>query len=178
MGLDCYVEFRYADLDLRPAGELEAYRAMEQSRVLELLSLGFLTDSEASLALTGNLPPAGFKPLSGTMFKSQKVDVSAQPGTAASQTSTMKGGAPEKTPEQPKADSDSAVQNIASASLAAVQDLAYTMSRQASKPVEVNVAPSELHLTLAQEPNKPSRSFRVVRGEDGKVTGMEVVNGD
>ena len=60
-------------------------------------------------------------------------------------------------------------------SLTAVQDLAYTMTRQASKPVEVTVAPSELHLTIAPEANKPTRSIRVKRGEDGKVTGMEFV---
>jgi len=37
--------------------------------VLEQLSLGLITDDEASLALTGKLPPPGMKPLSGTMFK-------------------------------------------------------------------------------------------------------------
>jgi hypothetical protein len=37
---------------------------------LELLSLGLVTDAEASLKLTGKLPPPGYKPLSGTMFKS------------------------------------------------------------------------------------------------------------
>jgi hypothetical protein len=40
------------------------------------------------------------------------------------------------------------------------------------------VAPTELHLTIASEAQKPTKSVRVVRGEDGKVTGMEVVNGD
>ena len=70
MGYDIYVEYRYAAIDLRPAAELASFRAVDQSRVLELLSLGFITDEEASIQLTGNLPPAGFKPLSGTMFKS------------------------------------------------------------------------------------------------------------
>ena len=97
MAEDCYVEFQYADLDLRPQGELEAYRAMEQSRVLELLSLGLLTDAEACIRLTGNLPPQGYKDLSGTMFKSG----TSQVANPASQTSTMKGLEPE-TPAAPK----------------------------------------------------------------------------
>lgn len=69
MGIDGYVEFEYDSLDLRPAKELEAYKAMEQSRVLELLSLGMISDEEACIRLTGNLPPTGYKPLAGTMFK-------------------------------------------------------------------------------------------------------------
>jgi hypothetical protein len=67
-GLDVYVEFRYAPIDLRPELELEVFRATRQSRLLEQLSLGFLTDDEASIQLTGQLTPAGFKPLSGTQF--------------------------------------------------------------------------------------------------------------
>lgn len=98
MGQDCYVEFSYATLDLRPEAELEAYRSMKQSRYLDLLSVGLMTDEEVSIELTGNLPPAGYKPLMGTMFRGQsKADTSAQPGTAASGTSGLS-----KTPEAPK----------------------------------------------------------------------------
>jgi len=97
MAQDCFVEFRYADLDLRPQAELEAYKAMQQSRILEQLSLGLITDEEASIALTGNLPPAGSTPLSGTMFQSGAKST----GNPASQTSTMKGLTP-TTPAQPK----------------------------------------------------------------------------
>jgi hypothetical protein len=71
-GYDVYVDFRYADIDLRPESELEAFRSMHQERVLELLSLGFLSDDEAALDLTGSLTPAGFTPLSGTGFKQAK----------------------------------------------------------------------------------------------------------
>lgn len=71
-GFDVYVEFKYDTIDLRPDSELEAFRAQKQSRVLELLSLGLLTDDEASLQLTGRLPPEGYTPLAGTMFKSAK----------------------------------------------------------------------------------------------------------
>jgi hypothetical protein len=102
-GNDVYVEFKYADLDLRPQGELEAYKAMEQSRVLELLSLGLISDEEACVQLTGNLPPDGYSPKSGTMFKSGNTVIS----NPNSQTSVMnRGGAPDKlkpsTPAAPK----------------------------------------------------------------------------
>jgi hypothetical protein len=190
MGKDVYVEFKYATLDLRPVGELEAYKSMKQSRYLELLSLGMISDEEACIELTGNLPPAGYKPLMGTMFTSKKADTAAQPGTAASGTSGMK-GAPEAAKTGPKATVDDltrvaleAARTVANedlqrsheASLTAVQDMAYAISRQSTRPVEVTVAPSEMHLTLA-ESSKP-RSVKVIRGEDGKVTGMEVSNGD
>jgi hypothetical protein len=97
---DVFVEFTYADLDLRPQGELEAYKSMKQSRELELLSLGLISDEEACIALTGNLPPQGMKPLSGTMFKSGKVDA----GNPNSQTSNMgkKDELKPDTPAQPK----------------------------------------------------------------------------
>ena len=74
MGYDVYVEFAYDRIDLRPDSELEAFKAMKQSRVLELLSLGVMTDEEACLQLTGYLPPEGMKPLSGTNFRSNKVE--------------------------------------------------------------------------------------------------------
>lgn len=103
MGQDCYVEFKYADLDLRPSSELEAYKAMAQSRVLEQLSLGLITDAEACVKLTGNLPPAGYKLLSGTMFKSPSaVSPNAQPGTNASQTSGLGKNLAPDTPSKPK----------------------------------------------------------------------------
>lgn len=71
-GFDCYVEFKYARVDLRPDSELESFRSQRQSRVLELLSLGLVSDEEACLDLTGSLPPEGMEPLSGTGFMSKK----------------------------------------------------------------------------------------------------------
>lgn len=73
-GQDVYVEFRLKDINLRPEDELQGFFAQKQARYLELLSWGFITDEQASLQLTGSLPPAGFKPLSGTQF--YKVDAS------------------------------------------------------------------------------------------------------
>ena len=73
-GVDCVVEFAYSPVDLRPDSELEAFKQSKQSRLLELLSLGMETDDDVCLQLTGKLPPAGYKPLSGTMFKSAKAE--------------------------------------------------------------------------------------------------------
>lgn len=100
LGMDVTVEFEFDDIELKPAGELEAYRAMKQERITNLLSWGLMTDEEACLRLTGNLPPAAYKPLMGTMFKNPAPAVGADPnnpGNPASPTSTM-----QKTPSQPK----------------------------------------------------------------------------
>lgn len=101
-GLDVVVEFKYAAIDLRPETELEAFRAMKQSRVLEGLSLGFLEDDEASMMLFGRLTPAGFKPLSGTGFFTPPP---AAAGNPASNNASGPGGSrtsKPSTPTQPK----------------------------------------------------------------------------
>lgn len=103
MGEDCFVDFKYDALDLRPKGELEAYKSMEQSRILMQLSLGFLTDEEACVMLTGNLPPKGMKPLSGTLFMSagaaQNAGANANPDST---TSALKQKTQPSTPTEPK----------------------------------------------------------------------------
>jgi len=68
-GHDVYVTFAYDAIDLRPESELEAFKQTKQMRILELLSLGLVTDEEACIQLTGHLPPPGFTPLAGTRFK-------------------------------------------------------------------------------------------------------------
>lgn len=68
-GYDVSVSFQYDAIDLRPENELMSFKQTEQSMVLEQLSLGMITDEEACLRLTRKLPPNGYKPLSGTMFK-------------------------------------------------------------------------------------------------------------
>ncbi len=68
-GHDVYVSFAFNPINLRPEDELESFRTMRQSRILDQLSLGLITDEMASVMLTGSLPPAGYKPLSGTMFR-------------------------------------------------------------------------------------------------------------
>lgn len=67
-GQDVTVNFEFDTIDLRPDAELEAFKIMKSQRILNQLSLGMLTDEEACLKLTGKLPPAGYKPLSGTLF--------------------------------------------------------------------------------------------------------------
>ena len=67
-GQDVAVSFEFDAIDLRPTVELEAFKAQRQSRILELLSFGMMSDEEACLDLTGSLPPAGMAPLSGTRF--------------------------------------------------------------------------------------------------------------
>ncbi len=89
LGQNCFVKFEYEELDLRPKGEQAAYKSMEQSTQKELLSMGFITDEEFSIAMTGKLPPAGHKPLSGTMFMTPATAATGQDTT--SQTSLMNG---------------------------------------------------------------------------------------
>ena len=100
-GVDAVVDFQYAQVDLRPELELEAFRAMRQSRVLELLSLGLIPDEEASIELTGTLPPVGMKPLSGTMFTFNKPDP-AQNGAENSNTSALNQDLNPDTPKKKK----------------------------------------------------------------------------
>lgn len=78
-GLDVVVSFEYDDIDLRPAAEMESFKQTKQSRILELLSIGMMSDEEACLKLTGKLPPQGYKPLSGTMFKSSQAAGNSNP---------------------------------------------------------------------------------------------------
>lgn len=103
MGEDVYVQFEFARIDLRPESELESFKSMKQSRILEQLSVGLISDEEAALQLTGKLPPKGYKPLSGTFFKSGMTDPNAV-DTAQAQNAT---GAVEQsvkpdTPQAPK----------------------------------------------------------------------------
>jgi len=74
MGQPVYVKFAYEDVNLRPELELESFKSVRQSRILDQLSLGLISDIEASIVLTGSLPPAGYKSLAGTYFKVGPVD--------------------------------------------------------------------------------------------------------
>lgn len=78
-GYDVVVEFTFDSIDLRPDAELAAFKQTQQMMILEQLSLGFISDDEASLALTGKLAPVGMPPLSGTRFK-DKAQPSMQDG--------------------------------------------------------------------------------------------------
>jgi len=104
LGWDCYVEFEFDRIDLRPDSELEAFHSMKQSRILDLLSLGFLTDEEAAIELMGRLPPAGAPKLSGTFFRAQAGASGAPPagGNLYSNTSALNQTLTPATPQQPK----------------------------------------------------------------------------
>lgn len=99
LGFDVYVVFEFDRVDLRPDSELEAFRAMKQSRVLELLSIGLLSDEEAAIRLTGELPPAGAPKLSGTFFK---VGVAAANSAPLSNTGALQQDLTPDTPQKPK----------------------------------------------------------------------------
>ncbi len=89
-GLDVVVRFKFDDVDLRPEADLAAFRQTQQMMILEQLSLGLISDEEASLRLNGSLPPIGYKPLSGTHFKNpnsavNKVENPSNSGSALNQ---------------------------------------------------------------------------------------------
>jgi hypothetical protein len=67
-GSDVYVKFVFDPINLRPDDELEAFKTMQQARIFQQLSEGFITDEEAAHLLgTGPRAP-GAPPLSGTGF--------------------------------------------------------------------------------------------------------------
>jgi hypothetical protein len=108
-GFDVYVQFKYDEIDLRPSSELEAFKTMKQSRILDQLSLGLITDVEASIVLTGGLPPTGAPELSGTFFRaSSGTDPNAVEDNPYSGTSTggngggLNQGITPKTPKKAK----------------------------------------------------------------------------
>jgi len=98
MGMDVVAEFAFEPVNLRPETELEAFYAMKQSRVLELLSLGLISDEEASIELTGTLPEAGAPGLSGTFFTFNKANVENPNSNTSALNRTLK----PDTPQEPK----------------------------------------------------------------------------
>jgi len=71
LGFEGYVEFKFNAIDMRPAHELEAFFTMKQNRIMQQLSMGYVTDDEASWML-GSFPRAeGAPDLSGTLFMQQ-----------------------------------------------------------------------------------------------------------
>jgi hypothetical protein len=174
-GVEAYVEFTYAPIDLRPDRELESFRAMEQSRVLELLSVGFITDDEACLLLTGHLTPDGYVPKSGTGFRANTtVQVSANPtsNNATAVERTLQPDTPTQPKTQPNAQNDTA--NLA---IKAMQDMAYVMSQQTQKPVSLNVSQAPIDLTLNQ-PAQGKRTINFKRDTEGRLVGAEVGSDD
>ena len=99
LGHDCYVDFQFDRIDLRPDSELEAFNSMRQSRLLELLSLGMISDEDAAIELIGRLPPDGAPKLSGTFFKMNPAQAVDNP---YSNTSALNQDLKPDSPQQPK----------------------------------------------------------------------------
>jgi len=75
-GSPTYIKFTFDPVDLRPKTETASHLSVRQSMILDQLSLGFLTDDEASHLLGAGVRPAGAPKLSGTLFRhSQSVSV-------------------------------------------------------------------------------------------------------
>ncbi len=192
MGVEGYVEFVYDPLDLRPTRELEAFRAMEQSRILDQLSLGLISDDEACVLLTGHLPPQGYAPKSGTMFRSA-AGASAPVENPTSNTSAVERTLKPDTPTAPKGPAKAEVDpNLVLAhaqneqsnattqqALKALADLTYVMSQQNQKPTQVHMQqdPIELNLSIAPEPKAATkRKIKINRDKDGRLQDFEVTD--
>ena len=73
-GFDGIVEIKSRPVNLKPEIELEAQTVMKQSRLLEELSLGLISDEEYHLKMEGRIPLWNYPKLSGTNFRSNKVN--------------------------------------------------------------------------------------------------------
>ena len=83
MGVDATIWFRMDPIDLRPENEVAAFKVMQTTQILDLLSLGMISDDEAAVEL-GTFPrPAGAPNLSGSMFRHQGNQVVTNPGDTA-----------------------------------------------------------------------------------------------
>ena len=95
-GLDAYVRVKFNQIDLRPEGELEAFRVQKQQRYMELLSLGKVTDYEFCLELGLNYNPDA-ELLSGTGFySSSNKTVSADTDDTNAMERTLSSDQPER----------------------------------------------------------------------------------
>lgn len=80
LGSPVNVWFRMDPLDLRPELELEAFNTMRESRLLERLSLGLLSDDEVAVELGCFPRPPGAPDLSGTFFRQGLDKMETNPG--------------------------------------------------------------------------------------------------
>jgi hypothetical protein len=96
-GTDVYVQVKFAPINLRPEEELEAFRTMRQDRILDLVSIGYMSDEEAVEELELPPRPAGAEKLSGTFFRD-----SASKNRAAEATPNSDPMGQAMTPQTPK----------------------------------------------------------------------------
>jgi len=72
-----HVEVGFDKVDLRPDLELEPQRTMKQARLLELLSLGIISDDDFHFEVFGRYRPDSAPELSGTGFMTKSAGVDA-----------------------------------------------------------------------------------------------------
>lgn len=102
-GSDTYVKFKFSPVDLRPKTEVEAHLAIRQSRILDLLSLGFMTDDEAAHMLGAGFRAEGAPELSGTLFRTgDKVDASKATPNNGAQEKALSPDTPTETRGRPE----------------------------------------------------------------------------
>lgn len=73
-GFDGNVEIQSRPVELKPEIELEAQKVMRQSRLMEELSLGTISDEEYHILNNGRIPLWNYPKLSGTNFRSNQVN--------------------------------------------------------------------------------------------------------
>jgi hypothetical protein len=71
LGFPVLVDITFRSSELRPDTELEPMLIQKQTRLLQDLSLGLITDPEYHMWMFGRLPPKGAPKLSGTGFQQQ-----------------------------------------------------------------------------------------------------------
>lgn len=69
LGSKSFAKFAFEEVNLRPGIELASFRAVDYATDQEKLSMGQIDDNEACIKATGHLPPEGYIPKAGTMFK-------------------------------------------------------------------------------------------------------------
>jgi len=95
-GVEAYVKVTHKPINLRPEDELEAYNTMRQTRILEQLSLGLISDQAAAAELGIELPD-GYVELSGTMFHNKSGNLAQEiPGTQGAQQKALVPDTPAK----------------------------------------------------------------------------------
>lgn len=106
LGHEVTVEFEFDEIDLRAANELMAFRQMRYEYLTNMVSIGWMTDEEACLRLTGNLPQAGYTVKWDTNFKNPAPAAAAGEDPAANNgnptSNTSVGKKPPKGPKGPQ----------------------------------------------------------------------------
>jgi hypothetical protein len=100
LGAPGYIKFEFEPIEMRPDGELEAYRQIKQKRILEQLSLGMISDQESCLML-GLVYSPTMQKLSGTNFYGkQAIDKTSVSTDSVDNTGGMESNMSPDTPDK------------------------------------------------------------------------------